>query len=698
MIEYEDFSIKIEPPRDGVYPVIVLRSPAGEGRATMQLPFDPGQVGLLLTGFGLAVRGGGPARSADAGERAGMAPAEIGDRLFQALFSGPVRSLLDRSLGMTDRQTRKGLRLKLHIDPESPSLALVANLPWEYLYDKDRRDFLNLSKFTPIIRYLDVQRPSNPVAVTPPLRVLVVMASPAGYAPLDLDTERRMIEDSWADKPNVEVEFIQRAALSELQDRLSSRPYHVVHYMGHGDFDEETGEGVLMLEDARGQAQVLTGSTLAMLLRDVPTLGLVFLNACESARITRQDSLDPFAGLAAAMVLAGVPAVVAMQFAISDRAAIAFAERFYPLLATGKAVDLAVAEGRRAIRLIESRGAEWGTPVLFMRVPTGDVFTILPQARVTPADTPGEHQPAVAQRLQDEPPIAPPTPATKAGSGQGKTTLSKLAGRPTSGDTKAEAKPPASTETTTTKTPAKKRPAQSTATQSKAKPATAATPKRESPPSAGPAPTSKQPAATQARPAKPPVQSTISRTEPTPTAANPTGGTPTAVKLTTAPERPGDAQPPVERQQLATAAAPDAFRPEELAALLARYRRGSFYTSPNIPADKLAKARQKCEVPASEPIAGLLENAMGLFGFVDYMLFGGTGIYYFNSNYPGGGQPGPGHVPYREFPGREFRADNFRSRVWLDREHFFDNRFASTHGPSAIVEILNAIRAKIMGH
>jgi hypothetical protein len=74
------------------------------------------------------------------------------------------------------------------------------------------------------------------------------------------------------------------------------------------------------------------------------------------------------------MVMAGIPAVVAMQFPISDRAAIAFARKFYPLLAHGDPVDAAVAEGRRAIRLAEARTMEWGTPVLFMRFEDGDIL------------------------------------------------------------------------------------------------------------------------------------------------------------------------------------------------------------------------------------------------------------------------------------------------------------------------------------
>ena len=38
---------------------------------------------------------------------------------------------------------------------------------------------------------------------------------------------------------------------------------------------------------------------------------------------------DPYAGVATTLVQLGVPAVVAMQFEISDRAAIVFAEELY---------------------------------------------------------------------------------------------------------------------------------------------------------------------------------------------------------------------------------------------------------------------------------------------------------------------------------------------------------------------------------
>jgi outer membrane protein assembly factor BamD (BamD/ComL family) len=382
MIQYEDFSIKIEPQRDDIYPVIVLRSPAGEGRSSFRLPFDPDDLGDLLVDLGQTVRSTGqrPMREAAPGATRSR-PQQIGDQLFNALFAGPVRSLLDQSLGMI-RERQKGLRIKLHIDPEDASLARLASVPWELMYRKETRDFLNLSRYTPILRYLDVQVPYVPLTLEPPLRILVVISDPVDFARLNLEHERDQIERTWAKQENVEVSFLETPTIGALQERLEREPFHALHYMGHGSFDQRSGSGVLLLENDSQYGIPVDGRTLGVLLRDVPTLRLVFLNACETARVTKQVGLDPFAGVAAAIVMAGVPAVVAMQFPISDVAAIRFAGRFYPLMALGEPVDYAVAEGRRAIRVAEGDTMEWATPILFMRAPDGVLFRVAEAHRV----------------------------------------------------------------------------------------------------------------------------------------------------------------------------------------------------------------------------------------------------------------------------------------------------------------------------
>jgi tetratricopeptide (TPR) repeat protein len=297
------------------------------------------------------------------------------------------------------RERQRGLRIKLHIDPEDPSLARLASLPWELMYRKETRDFLNLSRYTPILRYLDVQRPYVPLPLQPPLHILVVISSPWDQEALDLAREQQQIQESWAQQEGVAVDFLPTATITQLGDTLAEKTYHVLHYMGHGAFDRNTGQGVLILEDEQERGVPVDGTTLGILLRDVPSLRLVFLNACETARVTKQVGLDPFAGVAAAMVMAGIPAVVAMQFPITDIAAIRFANRFYPLLARGEPVDYAVAEGRRAIRLSESGTQEWATPVLFMRAPQGVIF----RAIATPKDQgPLPEVPELPQEVDEE--------------------------------------------------------------------------------------------------------------------------------------------------------------------------------------------------------------------------------------------------------------------------------------------------------
>ncbi|MEU7599612.1 CHAT domain-containing protein [Streptomyces sp. NPDC041003] len=63
-----------------------------------------------------------------------------------------------------------------------------------------------------------------------------------------------------------------------------------------------------------------------------------------------------------------VPAVVAMQFKVTDKAAIAFSRYFYQaLLGLGRPIDVAVHQGRLAMLLSDDQSLEWATPVLYVR-------------------------------------------------------------------------------------------------------------------------------------------------------------------------------------------------------------------------------------------------------------------------------------------------------------------------------------------
>jgi hypothetical protein len=82
---------------------------------------------------------------------------------------------------------------------------------------------------------------------------------------------------------------------------------------------------------------------------------IVILNACSTDE------------LAASLVEMRVPMVVAMQFRISDQAAIAFSRGFYEYVAAGLPIQKATAWGRLAIKssLKEEMQVEWATPVVY---------------------------------------------------------------------------------------------------------------------------------------------------------------------------------------------------------------------------------------------------------------------------------------------------------------------------------------------
>ena len=113
--------------------------------------------------------------------------------------------------------------------------------------------------------------------------------------------------------------------------------------------------------------------SLGRLLADHAPLRLAVLNACEGAR---GSGRDVFSGTAATLVRMGLPAVVAMQYAVTDRAAIQFARAFYRALAAAQPADAAVAAARQAVSLAAPESLEWATPVLYLRAPDAVLFDV----------------------------------------------------------------------------------------------------------------------------------------------------------------------------------------------------------------------------------------------------------------------------------------------------------------------------------
>lgn len=384
---YLDFELRIV--KQGQrYLASVIHSPCGEASAFFKLPFSK----LEIENFVLRME------STRRGMRRISTPEmetvrQFGSRLFEAVFSDEVRLCFASSKNEA-RNQGAGLRLKIRLD--APELI---NIPWEFLYDPSLGRFLGLFEDTPIVRYIEMSEQVQALAVKPPLSILVMIANPADYPPLDVQREKENLQEALKDLIHQElfsVTWVESATLPALAETLLRKRFHIFHYIGHGGFAEESKDGILVLENKQGQGEWVSGERLAYLLGNHPSLRLVTLNACEGGRTS---SNDPFAGIAMTLVRTGsVPAVVAMQLAITDAAAVTFGRGFFTALSVGKPVDAAVTQARLAI-FASGNDVEWGTPVLYMRSLDGCIFDIqeLPRAAET------DHEQADrAERLRTE--------------------------------------------------------------------------------------------------------------------------------------------------------------------------------------------------------------------------------------------------------------------------------------------------------
>jgi uncharacterized protein YegL len=349
----------------GIYQV-TTRSSAGEAPVTLtQFPFDRNDLDRRLISAELAVT-----RTAADFRRVpahGEEPArQLGADLFNFLFPAEVREHLNT---MRAHAARSGSPLQVQLRIRPPELAA---LPWEFLYDSSRDDYLALSM--PLTRHLEVPEPIRPLTIRGPLRILGMVSLPRALGDLDVDQEKERVTQALAalqSSGHVTLRWVAGQTWRDLRDALEESEWHIVHFIGHGGFDALSGEGFLALADEHGQIYRLAASDLGLLLADNKSLGLVTLNSCDTARA---DAGDIFSSTAALLMRRGIPSVVAMQYPMSDRAAVIFSRGLYEAIARGIPVDQAVTRARRDIKLSIANSLEWATPVLYLRSDTASIF------------------------------------------------------------------------------------------------------------------------------------------------------------------------------------------------------------------------------------------------------------------------------------------------------------------------------------
>ncbi len=317
----------------------------------------------------------------------------LGEALYRSLFVGAVGKAFERSLAafqaLQAEDTAKALRCKLVFGAPARQgllgsrrkrldLIRFASLPWELLCEGEASQPFALGAAHCLVRTFDVDLavPAEPVKGT--LRVLLVSCQPNDLAELNLAGEVESIKTCLEGQHMVEVEVLLNPNLTRLCQAMQARdrpPFHILHFLGHGGFQPQAGEGHLCLVDTTThKAQRVAAQKLASQLRD-RGLRLVVLNACRGAQLPVASDESPFGSVAVALLGAGIPAVVGMQKAISDPAAVAFARDFYSSLRSHGWVETAVTDARQGMLAEDGAGeGEWAIPALYMHPRAGQVF------------------------------------------------------------------------------------------------------------------------------------------------------------------------------------------------------------------------------------------------------------------------------------------------------------------------------------
>ncbi|MEO1366399.1 MAG: SAVED domain-containing protein, partial [Acidobacteriota bacterium] len=312
----------------------------------------------------------------------------IGKDLHQALNEGELGRSFARHLGRLAVSPNRGVRLRIGTDPTDSTFHGIAAAPWETLCNERcaEEGFLGKDPKFPISRYFTGLDSVYPMTVEGPLKILLVPSVPEDLKPkVEAEREIETIRRACQDTEGIVIGQ-EQARLDSVRDRFLDEGFHVLHFIGHGHFQKERGEGWVILSDQDNKAKRWPGDLLATGLKSLPSLRLVVLSSCYGAALARDSTQQAFWTVAPPLMRAGIPALVAMQFGISDDAAIAFSRRFYGRIVKGDPIDAAASEARLSIASLENHRdtrVQWPLPVVFTRVE--DPTLVMKPAKSSPS-------------------------------------------------------------------------------------------------------------------------------------------------------------------------------------------------------------------------------------------------------------------------------------------------------------------------
>lgn len=354
--------LTLEKTDDGYF-ALVRQSPAGQAETRFVNPYSSRDLANFWAALTDLPRGGQPTPELAARIRA------TGQALFEATFRGEVLGCLRAAFDLAKmEQATLRLHLELSTVPE------LEALPWEYLYNPEREEYLSLALAAPPARYIAFQHRILPLKAPAPLRTLVLTSSPSSYPRVNGDQEWLSLLDAvdfLGASGKMMLERLQKPTLLDLQRRLRQSDYHLLHYIGHAQFDKNTGEGQLVLEDEMGRSRLVGGQHLGALMRDHYGLRLMVLSGPTRTQV--ETEYRAFLDVARSLVQRGMAAVIAPQFAMPHAAWLTLMRDLYSRVAHLEPVDSALVQARLHMGQKEG-GPYWGAPVLYTRCADGCLF------------------------------------------------------------------------------------------------------------------------------------------------------------------------------------------------------------------------------------------------------------------------------------------------------------------------------------
>jgi tetratricopeptide (TPR) repeat protein len=330
-----------------------------------------------------------------------------GKDLFQAAMPALCENVLQ---GWYRVQSDSDRRFSVLVDDELPDGAqtqdqrmtkqaatLLLSLPWELLHDG--RAYVMMGAKPLIVRRQLVNRQSFDVFISdPPVRVLLVSPRPEDEAADYIDHRASAIPlvqalDRLGDK--AELTILTPPTFDALERVLSKaykakKPFHVVHFDGHGVFQKDIGLGGLCFESPepvsafdKRRSDIINSDKMAAILRD-HRIPLVFLDACQTAT----SDIEPATSVAAALLDNGIASVVAMTHSVLVVTAQKFVTDFYEALVQGERVGNCMSAGQKVLYKNPDRGTifgagklelqDWFVPILLQEKDDPRLFKRLP--------------------------------------------------------------------------------------------------------------------------------------------------------------------------------------------------------------------------------------------------------------------------------------------------------------------------------